>query len=167
MATRKPKRPADQDTGATQDRDPYIKNRRDADDPDVVDEEVKEIFAEEQNLDSGARELQDEMEQHNSESPVLSGGDVDADWQRADDVGEEAVGGSVSTPDQDVVDELGQAAGLTYSDTEPLHTADKLDKRDRRRWELDPASSPDYQDRVREEFEEARNEKDEEEDSSE
>jgi uncharacterized protein DUF6335 len=33
--------------------------------------------------------------------PRLSGGDVDADWQRAESTGEEAVGGSVATPDQD------------------------------------------------------------------
>jgi hypothetical protein len=45
------------------------------------------------------------------------------------------------TPDQDVVDELGQAAGLTYEDDEPLHTGDKLEKRDKKRWELNPESA--------------------------
>ncbi len=44
--------------------------------------------------------------------PLLSGGDVDADWKRADSIGEEAVGGSVATPDQDVVDEIGRALGV-------------------------------------------------------
>src|SRR6185503_4276528 len=38
---------------------------------------------------------------------LLTGGDVDADWQRAEASGEEAVGGSEPTPDQDVVDEIG------------------------------------------------------------
>jgi CBS domain-containing protein len=49
--------------------------------------------------------LVDELAAHRETSPALSGGDVDADWQRAHDSGEEAVGGSVATPDQDVVDE--------------------------------------------------------------
>jgi len=42
-------------------------------------------------------------------SPTLTGGDVDADWKRAAGVGEEAVGGSVATPDQDRVDDIGDA----------------------------------------------------------
>jgi hypothetical protein len=86
--------------------------------------------------------------------PKLSGGDVDAAWEHAD-VGEETVGGSSPTPDQDVVDELGEAAGITYSDTEPLHTTEKVERRDERRWELDPASSDDYQARIEKEREEA------------
>ncbi len=144
------------------DKNKYIDQRSDKGDDDVIDEEVKESLEEDQNLDYGTRNLQRELRAHTDESPELSGGDVDADWQRADDVGEEAVGGSVSTPDQDVVDELGDAVGVTYSDTEPLHTADKLAKRDRDRWELDPASSPDYQERIREEFREPPKDKKEE-----
>jgi hypothetical protein len=54
--------------------------------------------------------------------------------------GEESVGGSTPTPDQDIVDELGQALGIGYEDYEPLHTADKLEDRDQDRWELNPAS---------------------------
>src|SRR5213595_942404 len=42
-------------------------------------------------------------------SPKLTGGDVDADWKRAVSVGEEAVGGSGATPDQDRVDDIGDA----------------------------------------------------------
>jgi hypothetical protein len=78
----------------------------------------------------------------------VTGGDIDAAWDRAD-VGEEAVGGSVATPDQDIVENLGSAVGLTYEDNEPLHTTDKLKSRDRRRWELNPASAEDFQERNR------------------
>ena len=53
--------------------------------------------------------LLDDLLESSATSPRLSGGDVDADWQRAFDSGEEAVGGSAPTPDQDVVDELGRA----------------------------------------------------------
>ncbi|HJQ13265.1 MAG TPA: DUF6335 family protein, partial [Anaerolineales bacterium] len=55
----------------------------------------------------------------------------------------ETVGGSVSTPDQDVVDDLGEAAGLTYRDGEPLDYDAKVLDRDRNRWELNPASALD------------------------
>ena len=82
-------------------------------------------------------------------SPVLSGGDLDAGWDPGDS-GEESVGGSMPTPDQDNVDELGEAAGVEFQDNEPLEMDEKLGKRDERRWELDPASAEDYQERARE-----------------
>lgn len=80
---------------------------------------------------------------------TLSGGDIDATWSGTDD-GEEAVGGSTPTPDQDMVDELGKAAGVTYEDNEPLRFGNKVADRDARRWELNPASSEGYQERVQE-----------------
>jgi hypothetical protein len=45
-----------------------------------------------------------------------------------------------------VVDELGQALGITYEDDEPLQTEEKLRERDRSRWELDPESAEDADD---------------------
>jgi hypothetical protein len=66
----------------------------------------------------------------------LTGGDVDADWQRAGDVGEEAVGGSVATPDQDRVDDLGRALGVPRAPDEEVRTSTEiLEGRDRNRWE--------------------------------
>ena len=79
---------------------------------------------------------------------TLSGGDIDA-TRSGTDAGEEAVGGSTPTPDQDVVDELGKAVGITYEDAEPLRFGDKMADRDAQRWELNPASSEDYQERLR------------------
>jgi hypothetical protein len=68
----------------------------------------------------------------------LTGGDVDADVARADAVGEEAVGGSVATPDQDVVDELGRALGVEQEDEAELRTSEEiLRARDRFRWHLE------------------------------
>jgi hypothetical protein len=58
--------------------------------------------------------------------------------------GEETFTGHAPTPDQDVVDELGAAAGLTYEDDEPLNYA-KVAARDRHRWELDPRSAVEEQ----------------------
>jgi Family of unknown function (DUF6335) len=117
-----------------------------------ADEEVQQEFEEAQKLASGGEQLRRELREHHSHTPELSGGDIDADWAGAD-VGDETVGGSSPTPDQDVVDELGQAVGLTYEDNEPLHTTEKVEDRDRKRWELDPASSEDYNDRVNREGE--------------
>ncbi|MEX2148336.1 MAG: DUF6335 family protein [Candidatus Rokuibacteriota bacterium] len=68
----------------------------------------------------------------------LAGGDLDADWRRADHVGEEAVGGSVATPDQDIVDNLGEALGVPRAPDEEVRTSQEiLEERDRNRWELE------------------------------
>lgn len=81
--------------------------------------------------------LRDVVEQHET-GPSASAGDLDADWQRAQSSGEEAAGGSVSTPDQDVVDEIGHALGVEQPSTAPLRTSEEiLGDRDRRYWELD------------------------------
>jgi hypothetical protein len=122
------------------------------------DEDIEEDFAARQKLaSSGRNELQEELEEHNSLSPKITGGDIDASWQTANQAGEEAVGGSVITPDQDVVDQLGDAAGLSYKDDEPLDYDAKVLDRDRNRWELNPASTDDQDD-------ELENEEDDEED---
>jgi len=111
------------------------------------DEDIKADFAERQDLAVGGRdELRGELDEHHSLSPDISGGDLDASWQTANVAGEEAVGGSAPTPDQDMVDELGAAAGLTYADEEPLNSDKKVLDRDRNRWELNPASALDNED---------------------
>jgi hypothetical protein len=108
------------------------------------DEDVETDFAERQRLAVGGRDvLRQELDEHNSLSPEITGGDLDASWQTANQAGEETVGGSVSTPDQDIVEELGEAAGLTYRDEEPLDYDAKVLDRDRNRWELNPASALD------------------------
>ena len=75
---------------------------------------------------------------HPETAPILSGGDVDADWQDAEVTGEETVGGTVATPDQDVVDEIGRALGVEQPPSAPvIPTEDILHDRDRRRWEFE------------------------------
>ena len=81
--------------------------------------------------------LRDATEHHET-SAVLSGGDVDADWQRAQSSGEETVGGSVATPDQDIVDEIGQALGVEQAPDAPVMTSEEiLRERDRHYWRLE------------------------------
>ncbi len=75
----------------------------------------------------------------------VTGGDLDDNLYQAEVVGEEAVGGQTPTPDQNVTEKLLQAMGVASVDGEPVHTREKLEHRDRVRWELDPLSSEDYQ----------------------
>jgi hypothetical protein len=65
--------------------------------------------------------------------------------------GEESATGSMPSPEQNAVDDLGKDMGVQYADNEPLKVGEKERGRDRHRWELDPASSEDYIERVRDE----------------
>jgi hypothetical protein len=93
---------------------------------------------------TGREELLQHIKEHNETSPAITAGDVDADWQLAYSSGDEAPGGDNPTPDQDVVDEIGQALGVNYEDGEELKGAAKIEARDKHRWELDPASKDDF-----------------------
>lgn len=78
---------------------------------------------------------------------------VEADRQGAGfhphDVGDETGDASSPRPDENVADEIGTEVGVTFEDNEDLPgTATKVGERDRRRWELNPASSEDYADRT-------------------
>src|SRR5438105_4584947 len=92
-------------------------------DPDIA--EVYESDKHGHGARTGAREMQREIEEQHGFSRDLSAGDPDVDVQDANFVGEESPGGGNPTPDQDVVDDIGQAVGLEYQDNEPLHTTDK------------------------------------------
>jgi uncharacterized protein DUF6335 len=88
--------------------------------------------------DSDDVTLDDELARARARRSVLTGGDVDADWERAEASGDEAVGGSAATPDQDVVDEIGHAVGVERSDEEEFYSSGEiLRRRDRYRWHLE------------------------------
>jgi hypothetical protein len=96
---------------------------------------------------TGRKQMHDRLAEHHETSPALTAGDVDADWESAATVGDEAPGGDNPTPDQDIVDDIGRAVGVQYEDNEELKGEEKIIKRDKHRWELDPASSEDYDER--------------------
>jgi hypothetical protein len=100
---------------------------------------------------AGTQKLAQRLRENPNADPTLAGGDIDARWDEAESGGDEAVAGSASTPEQNDVTETGRAMGVTYEDNEELKVGEKERERDKHRWELDPASSDDYQDRVREE----------------
>ena len=129
-----------------QDADAGLDEMQDQLDDYTGDEDILDDFAERQSLNSGSDRLYERLLDHHSKGPFLSGSDIDASWESSDVSGEESVGGTSPTPDQDVVDELGNAMGLSYDDDEELETADKLEQRDRKRWELDPRSAGDLDD---------------------
>ena len=93
---------------------------------------------------AGHDELRAELRLHTETSPILTAGDVDAKWQDAYAVGDEAPGGDNPTPDQDRVDDIGKALGIEYEDGQELQGGDEVLERDRHRWEFDPASSEDW-----------------------
>jgi hypothetical protein len=102
------------------------------------------------NVAAGSQKLAERLRENPNTDPTLAGGDVDAQWDMAESQGDEAVAGSIATPGQNDVGEIGQAIGVTYQDNEELKAGEKERERDKHRWELDPASSEDYKDRTRE-----------------
>lgn len=69
-----------------------------------------------------------------------TGGGLTSLPEQAKVVGDEAVGGTVSLPDQDVVDDIADSMGVTVPDEQPLNVIDQMYDRDEQRWELDPES---------------------------
>jgi Family of unknown function (DUF6335) len=137
--------------------------------PDIEDDSIEEDFEEISpeytesygtgvhdlpGYNEGGRTMHRRSNQFNEASPDLTGGDIDANYEQANAVGDEAVGGTAATPDQDIVDELGVAVGLEMADREWLHTQEMLTTRDDRRWDLEPKSSEDYEERRSEDEEE-------------
>ncbi len=98
---------------------------------------------------TGQNHYNQKRREHTEGGSALTGGDIDADWNDAYSSGEETPSGDMPTPDQDVVEEIGRALGVEYEDAEELKGADKIENRDRHRWEYDPASAEDYRDRNR------------------
>ena len=111
---------------------------------DDIEPPIPDIGASSANL---SRKLQNDP----NADPVISAGDLDAQFESAQFTGDESAVSSMPTPDQSVVEEIGQAMGITYADNEELRVGEKERDRDKKRWELDPASADDYQDRMKNE----------------
>jgi hypothetical protein len=112
--------------------------------PDDIEPPMPDITA-------GSARLAHRLENDPLADPTVTGGDLDAQWEGAQFSGDESAVSSMSTPEHNMVDDIGAAMGVTYSDNEELKFGEKERSRDKKRWELDPASSDDYQERVRDE----------------
>ena len=108
----------------------------------VPDEETQEFIDNEiAHVPKAPQELLERLqENHEASGPADSGGDIDADWEDVNDSGAEAVFGHSPTPDQSDVEENAHAMGIDYEDNEPLDLLEKIEKRDRDRYELNENS---------------------------
>ena len=113
-----------------------------ANDPDYVpDPEIEEFM--EQEIARAPKDpelLAQRLRNNTAASPRDAGGDLDAAWEDVNDSGSETVAGDNPTPDQSLVEENAQAIGVNYEDNEELEFIEKIEKRDRDRYELDENS---------------------------
>ena len=84
--------------------------------------------------------LAQRLRNNTAASPRDAGGDLDAAWEDVNDSGSETVAGDNPTPDQSLVEENAAAIGVTYEDNEELEIIEKIERRDRDRFELDESS---------------------------
>ena len=100
---------------------------------------------------AGSARLADRIREDGAADPVITGGDLDANWANAQFSGDDAAVSSTPAPAAGTVDDIGAAMGVTYQDSEELRVGEKERDRDKKRFEFDPASSDDWQDRNRDE----------------
>ncbi len=104
-------------------------------------EEIKALMDDEiAHVPQAPGELAERLMENHAASPADSGGDIDADWEEVNSSGSEAVFGHNPTPDQSDVEENAHAMGIDFQDNEPLEIIDKIERRDRHRFELDEGS---------------------------
>lgn len=107
----------------------------------VPSEEFEAELSEEiASVPKAPQELLERIREHHSSSPADSGGDIDAEWEDVSDSGAESVFGHNPTPDQSDVEENAHAMGVNFEDNEPLDLLEKMERRDRNRFELDEDS---------------------------
>lgn len=111
-------------------------------DPNFVPDPEIEQFMEEEiaRAPKDPEQLAERLRQNTAASPRDAGGDLDASWEDVNDSGTESVSGDNPTPDQSDVEENAHAVGVNFEDNEELEFIDKIDRRDRDRFELDPRS---------------------------
>ena len=110
-------------------------------DPEFVpDPEIEEFMEEEIAHAPKDPELLAQRLRNTAASPQDAGGDLDADWEDVNDAGSESIGGDSPTPDQSLVEENAKAIGVSFEDNEELDFLDKIEKRDRDRYELEEQS---------------------------
>ena len=107
----------------------------------VPDEETQEFIKDEiDHAPKAPQELLDRINENHAASPADAGGDIDAEWEDVNDSGAESVFGHTPKPDQSDVEENAHAMGIAYEDNEPLDLLEKIEKRDRDRFELNENS---------------------------
>jgi len=113
-----------------------------ANNPDYVPNPEIEEFMEEEILRApkDPELLAHRLRNNTAASPSDAGGDLDANWEDVNESGSETVGGDNPTPDQSLIEENAHALGVNYEDNEELEFIEKIEKRDRNRYELEEGS---------------------------
>ncbi|MFN2530466.1 MAG: DUF6335 family protein [Pyrinomonadaceae bacterium] len=107
----------------------------------VPDPDIEEFMEEEiSRAPKDPELLAHRLRNNTAASPRDAGGDIDADWEDVNDSGSESVAGDNPTPDQSMVEENAQAMGVSFEDNEELEFLEKIERRDRERFELDQRS---------------------------
>jgi len=113
-----------------------------ANNPDYVpDPEIEEFMELEiSHAPQDPELLAHRLRNNTAASPRDAGGDLDANWEDVNESGSETVAGDNPTPDQSLVEENASAMGVSFEDNEELEFIDKIERRDRERFELDEGS---------------------------
>jgi hypothetical protein len=113
--------------------------------PDFVPNPEIEEFMEEEisRAPKDPDQLAQRLRNNTASSPRDAGGDLDAAWEDVNDSGTETISGDNPTPDQSNVEENANAVGVNFEDNEELDFLDKIERRDRDRYELDERSKTD------------------------
>ena len=112
-----------------------------ANDPEFVpDPEIEEFMEEEIAHAPKDPDLLAQRLRNTAASPQDAGGDLDADWEDVNAAGSESIAGDSPTPDQSIVEENARAIGVSFEDNEELDFLDKIERRDRNRYELEEQS---------------------------
>ena len=114
-------------------------------DPAYVPDPEIEAFMEEEisRAPKDPELLAHRLRNNTAASPRDAGGDLDATWEDVNEDGSETVAGDNPTPDQSIVEDNARAVGVSFEDNEELEFIDKIERRDRDRFELDPRSKAD------------------------
>jgi hypothetical protein len=113
-----------------------------ANDPAYVpDPEIEEFMEEEiAHAPKDPALLAQRLHNNTAASPRDAGGDIDAAWEDVNQTGSESFAGDSPTPDQSMVEENARAIGVSFEDNEELDFLDKIERRDRDRYELEEQS---------------------------
>ena len=110
----------------------------------VPDPEIEKFMEEEiARAPKDPGQLAQRLRNNTASSPRDAGGDPDATWEDVNDSGTESVSGDNPTPDQSNVEENANAVGVNFEDNEELEFTEKINRRDRDRFELDQRSKTD------------------------
>jgi len=107
----------------------------------VPDPEIEELMEDEiAHAPKDPELLVHRLQNNTAASPQDAGGDLDAAWEDVNESGSETFAGDSPTPDQSMVEENARAMGVSFEDNEELDFLNKIERRDRDRFELEEQS---------------------------